>query len=109
EITGTDEETDIFERGVQGTVDMLPKFDRYGYSLYSLSPNPGLRNHFNIANPFYHHSHVILLRTLHELSGRRVFRQYADQWEAHCNGFFDTAWTMLYLMFKDVMRVVKKF
>jgi len=108
EITASEEAQRIFEVGVQGTVDMLPKFDKYGYSLYSLAPNPGLRNHFNIANPFYHHSHVALLRTLHELSGRRVFRQYADKWEKLCDGLFDSVWTTIYVMFKDIMRAVKK-
>ncbi|UCG52463.1 MAG: hypothetical protein JSW58_02620 [Candidatus Latescibacterota bacterium] len=108
ELTGSEEAKRIFELGVQGTVDMLPKFDKYGYSLYSLSPRAGLRNHFNIANPFYHHSHVVLLRTLHELSGRRVFRQYAEKWEKRCDGFFDTAWTTIFVMFKDVMKFVKR-
>jgi hypothetical protein len=108
EITASEEALQTFEFGVQGTVDMLPKFDKYGYSLYSLAPNPGLRNHFNIANPFYHHSHVVLLRTLHELSGRRVFRQYADKWEKYCGGLFDSAWTTVFVLFKDIMRAVKK-
>ncbi|UCH85720.1 MAG: hypothetical protein JSW50_08565, partial [Candidatus Latescibacterota bacterium] len=63
EITDDELTKQIFELGVQGTVDLIPRFDRYGYSLYSLAPKPGLWNHFNIANPFYHHAHVGLLRT----------------------------------------------
>jgi len=108
EITSDELTRQIFELGVQGTVDLIPKFDRFGYSLYSLAPNPGLWNHFNIANPFYHHAHVGLLRTLHQLSGRRVFRQYADKWEKRCYGLFDAVWTGIFVMFKDVMVLAKK-
>ncbi len=103
--TGSAEARQIFERGVQGTLDFLPNYDKHGYSLYSLSPNPGLKNHFNIANPTYHQLHVSQLRTLHELTGNAVFKQYAETWHERSSGLFDTAWTGLFIMFKDVMRL----
>jgi hypothetical protein len=106
-FTGSDDATPIIEAGVRGTVEMLPHYDRYAYSLYSLAPNPGLRNHFNIANPFYHRSHVALLRKLQQLSGEAMFGQYADRWEDHCGGAFDTIWAASLITFRDVMKLVK--
>jgi hypothetical protein len=106
-FTGLDDATPIIEQGVRGTIDMLPYFDRYNYSLYSLAPHPGLRNHFNIANPYYHRAHASLLRRLHRLSGEGMFGKYADRWEDRCGSAFDTLWAVLLIMFRDTMRFVK--
>ncbi len=106
-FTGIEDADAIIAQGVRGTVDMLPHYDRYGYSLYSLAPNPGFKNHFNIANPYYHRMHVALLRKLHSLTQDIMFERYAERWEAKCGGVFDTAWAMLLIGFRDVMRISK--
>jgi len=106
-FTGFEDPTPIIEQGVRATIDMLPYYDRYNYSLYSLAPNPGFKNHFNIANPYYHRAHVALLRRLQQLSGEGMFAKYADRWENHCGSAFDTLWAVLLIMFKDTMAVVK--
>ncbi len=103
--TGSAAAREIFERGVQGTLDFLPQYDKHGYSLYSLSPKPGLRNHFNIANPTYHSLHVTQLRTLYDITGNPVFKEYAEKWEGESGGAFDIAWTVLFIMFKDAMKL----
>lgn len=105
--TDSGEARRLFERGVRGTIDMLPAYDRMRYSLYSLSPNPGFRNHFNIAGSNYHHKHVAQLRTLHSFTGNDIFREYADKWERRSRGPFDYAWTAARIAFKDVMRLAK--
>jgi hypothetical protein len=106
-FTGLEEADSIIDEGVRGTIDMLPMYDRHGYSLYSLAPNPGVRNHFNIANPFYHRMHVALLRRLHVITGETMFEQYADRWEDECGDTFDTAWSILLIMFRDAMKLAK--
>jgi len=106
-FTGFEEATPIIEEGIRGTLDMLPYFDRYNYSLYSLAPNPGLRNHFNIANPYYHRAHAALLRRLGQLTGDKMFAKYAKRWEDHCGSAFDTMWAVALIMFRDGMRFVK--
>jgi hypothetical protein len=108
-FTGSDDATPIFEAGVRATIDMLPYYDRYSYSLYSLAPNPGLRNHFNIANPYYHRAHVAILRKLYQLTGEGMFSQYAERWEDHCGSAFDTVWASSLIMFRDTMRFAKRF
>jgi hypothetical protein len=102
------EEADaIIAAGLRGTIDMLPYYDRYGYSLYSLAPHPGLRTRFNIANPYYHRMHSALLAKLHRLTDEELFGRYADKWDDECGRTFDTAWALLLIMSGDATRVVK--
>jgi len=105
--TGLTEAENLFDLGVTALIDMLPRFEWRGYSLYSLAPNPGVRNHFNIANPFYHRAHIRMLRKLHELTGNDTFADYADKWLLSCNGAFDTLWSVLLIMFRDFRKAVK--
>ncbi len=105
--TGLSEAGRLFEMGVTAAADMLPKFDWRGYSLYSLAPNPGLKNHFNIANPFYHRAHIRMLRKLHELTDNAMFAEQADRWLRSCNGTFDTLWSILLIIFRDFRKTVK--
>jgi D-glucuronyl C5-epimerase C-terminus len=106
-FTGFEEADPIIEAGVRGTIDMLPNYDRYGYSLYSLAPNPGFRTQFNIANPYYHRMHSALLASLYRFTDEDMFARYADKWDDECGRPFDTAWALLLIMFRDAMRVVK--
>jgi len=108
-FTGLEEADAIIDAGICGTIDMLPLYDRHGYSLYSLAPNPGVWTHFNIANPQYHRMHVALLRKLHQLTDEAMFEKFADRWEDECGGAFDTAWSLLLIMFRDAMKALKKF
>jgi hypothetical protein len=106
-FTGFEEIAPIIEEGLRGTHDLLPYFDRYNYSLYSLAPNPGVKSHFNIANPYYHRAHAALLRRLAQLTGDRIFAKYADRWEDRCGSAFDTTWAVALVMFREAMRFVK--
>ena len=105
--TGWEEIDPIFAAGVTATVAMLPAYDRHEYSLYSLAPNPGLRNHFNIANPYYHRAHAWLLKRLYAITGEKMFEMFAERWDARCGGTFDTLWSFLLIMFRDAMRFLK--
>jgi hypothetical protein len=106
-FAGFDEATPIIEQGIRATIDMLPYYDRYNYSLYSLAPHPGFRNHFNIANPYYHRAHIALLRRLAQLTGEKMFSKYAARWEDECGSAFDTLWALALIMFRDTTQVVK--
>lgn len=107
EYTGLEQAADLFDMGVTALVDMLPRFEWRGYSLYSLAPNPGIRNHFNIANPFYHRAHIRMLRKLHELTDNSMFVDYAQCWLRACDGVFDTLWSVLLIMFRDFRKNIK--
>lgn len=106
-FTGFEEADPIIDAGIRGTIDMLPLYDRHGYSLYSLAPNPGVRTHFNIASPYYHRMHVALLMKLHRFTDEAMFENYADRWENECGRAFDTAWSWLLMMFRDAMKALK--
>ncbi len=106
-FSGSSEAREIFNLGVIGLKDMLNLFDRYGYSLYSLSPNPSFVNHFNIASPAYHNLHIAQLRTLAQITGEKIFTEYADKWQSESGGIKEFFWITIYVMFKDIMRTVK--
>ena len=106
-FTGFEEVDPIIDAGIRGTIDMLPFYDRYGYSLYSLAPDAGVRTLFNIANPYYHRMHVALLGKLHQLTDDDVFERYADKWENECGGAFDTAWSLVLTMGREAARVIE--
>jgi hypothetical protein len=98
---------DIFNLGLQGLLEMLPSFDKYDYSLYSLSPNPRLINHYNIASPTYHHVHIAQLRVLANITNDKVLRAYAEKWSSETNGYFEPLWFSVYSMFKDAIYAMK--
>lgn len=107
ELTGSYNAKEVFKLGVIGLKDMLPNFDRYNYSLYSLSPNPSLINHFNIASPSYHSTHIGQLRVLGQISGEKMFLDYADKWQKETGGIKEFVWISIYVMFKDMMKTLK--
>ncbi len=97
----------VFDLGVIGLKDMLPDFDRHGYSLYSLSPNPSLKNHFNIASPKYHNLHIAQLRSLADITGEKMFLEYSAKWQNETGGVKEFVWIAAYVMFKDLLRTLK--
>lgn len=107
EVTKSTNAKEVFNLGIVGLKDMLPNFDRYGYSLYSLSPNPSFVNHFNIASPSYHSTHIGQLRVLGKISGEKMFLEYADKWQSETGGIKEFLWITIYVMFKDFMKTIK--
>lgn len=105
--TGSSEAMELFNRGVIGLKEMLYEYDRYGYSLYSLSPNPSMINHFNIASPHYHNVHIAQLRTLAAITGEKMFNDYANKWQSQAGGIKEFLWITVYVLFKDIMRSIK--
>lgn len=93
----------LFNLGVIGLKDMLPMFDAYGYSLYSLSTNPSLENHFNIASPYYHNLHIAQLKILGEITGEKTFFDYAKKWENQTGGIKEFMWIQIYFFYKDLV------
>lgn len=53
----------------------------YEIGFWSLYEQSGTRLKM-IASVFYHHLHVVQLHVMHELTGKRVFREFARRWES---------------------------
>jgi hypothetical protein len=107
ELTQSADARRICRKGVRGLLAMLPKFDRNGYSLYSVGARPSLKNHFNIANSSYHHNQIAQLRMIYHFTGEKAFDKYAQRWAKRSCGVFDVLWTCLFVIFKDVMKLAK--
>ena len=53
-------------------IKTLPKFKNAYWSMYSLD---GL-----IASPFYHNLHIAQMEAMYDLTGKEIFKEYADKW-----------------------------
>jgi hypothetical protein len=38
-----------------------------------------------VASPFYHRLHIVQLRVMHQLTGDRLFVEYADRWKSYAH------------------------
>jgi heparosan-N-sulfate-glucuronate 5-epimerase len=77
--TGDPQARELFGRVVETLARNLARYDLGFWSLYEQS---GTRLRM-IASPFYHRLHIVQLRILHDLTGRAIFRVYADRWETY--------------------------
>ena len=72
-------------------VEYLSKFTTSYWSKYDLD--------YRLASPFYHHLHIAQMRAMYQLTGIKVFEDYADRWERQehkpwnkCRAFVTKAW-----------------
>jgi hypothetical protein len=77
--TGETRASELFQRVIRTLEKNLARFDLGFWSLYEQS-GTWLKM---IASPFYHRLHIVQLRVLHLVTGKAVFREYADRWEAY--------------------------
>ena len=63
----------IKQQLLESLINVLPKFKGKIWSMYSLD---GL-----IASPFYHNLHIAQMQAMYELTGEKVFDEYAKRWE----------------------------
>lgn len=77
-ISGHDTQAgELYERGLAGLRELLPRFDVGYWSRYCLYPQPLP----NVASPAYHELHCAQLRALHALTGEQHFLERARRWE----------------------------
>jgi len=72
----------LFAEGASTLARVLPRYDLGFWSRYSLC-EADFHPAVDPATIGYHALHVVQLRLMHRLTGRRVFRQVADQWEGY--------------------------
>lgn len=69
----------ILDRTITTLEKSLPKFNLSYWSKYE----DGCR----ICSPFYHRLHVAQLKVMYELTGKKVYRDYAVRWENYANNW----------------------
>ncbi len=76
---------EMFDRGTESLVSLLPSYDLGFWSRYGLFPHPIP----NIASPFYHESHIAQLRAMFMLTGIQDFDEYAKRWQRQFDSWYN--------------------
>ncbi len=79
-----DKYEELFQLHIQNLSENLKKWDIGFWSWYDL-----WSEHNFIASYFYHNLHIKQLKILHELTGKKIFNDYANKWQNYQkNAFF---------------------
>lgn len=69
----------VLDKTLSTMIKWLPKFDLPYWSMYE----DGKR----ICSPFYHKLHIAQLNVMYELTGEKVFKEYANKWQKYQNNW----------------------
>lgn len=82
---------DILEKSLNSLINYLPRFKCSYWSIYSLDGK--------MASPFYHNLHIAQMQAMYELTGKNIFKEYAEEWTKQqknpinkCVAFVKKAW-----------------
>jgi hypothetical protein len=89
----------LYEEGVWSIKEMLKQYDTGYWSRYEIV-RPTIRNHYNLASPLYHATHIALLRVLYSITKDETFLRYAEKWEGYRSGVFARTMDFIYFVFK---------
>ena len=84
---------EIFEKGVQTLVKLLPEYDMNFWSKYSLC-RAKFHPEVDPSTIGYHHLHIVQLEMMYRLTGEEIFKTYADRWKSFSNN-----WNILKMYF----------
>ncbi len=70
---------EMFNRAAKTLAENLKFYDLGFWSLYEQS---GTKLPM-VASPFYHRLHIVQLKVMCELTGREIFREYAERWQGY--------------------------
>ena len=77
-----DKEASVILQKTLGTLKRkLSDFDTGYWSKYD--------NGKRICSPFYHKLHIAQLKTMHDMFGDTIYKEFADQWEKYQGGFWN--------------------
>lgn len=71
----------ILQKTIESLKRKLPDFDTKYWSKY----DDGER----ICSPFYHRLHITQLKTMYDLFGDPIYKEFADKWEKYQNSFWN--------------------
>jgi heparosan-N-sulfate-glucuronate 5-epimerase len=67
----------VYNKTINTLVKALPEFDLGYWSKYDIGKR--------IASPFYHKLHIAQLMVMYDISGIKVFEDYAIRWQKYYN------------------------
>jgi hypothetical protein len=68
----------LWEEGLKTIVFWLPQFDMGYWSLYHIGD--GMKNPATIP---YHKLHIEQLKAMYDITGQKIFQEYADKWSGY--------------------------
>jgi hypothetical protein len=81
-VTNEPAAREMFVGGMRTLRQILPRYDRHGWSRYALYEGGGLFHTIDCpASVHYHLVHVAQLRVLYQITGEPLFLQWADRWD----------------------------
>ncbi len=85
-ITKNDKAKKLFDKGIKTVTDNIAKYDAGYWSYYDLQ-------YPYVADYFYHKAvHIPQLKILYQITGKKIFRDYAEKW----NNYFNEPYYTLY-------------
>ncbi len=91
-VTGEESARRLFCEAIRTLSATLHQYDAGFWSLYEQS-GTWLKM---LASPFYHRLHIVQLEILYRLTGKKVFGQYARQWDRYRRSYFKRTAALLY-------------
>ncbi|MCF7917110.1 MAG: D-glucuronyl C5-epimerase family protein [Candidatus Omnitrophica bacterium] len=75
---------DIFNQGVKTLEENINRYDMKFWSTYHLLPTR-IRM---IVSPYYQRLHIVQLKIMYRLTGKMIFKEYADKWQRCYSNLF---------------------
>ena len=89
----------FFDRCLKTLADNLKIFDAGFWSLYEQSGTTMMM----LASPFYHRLHIVQLNILFKITGRTIFKEYAEKWEKYKK---NRLFRNLALIYKSIFKIL---
>jgi heparosan-N-sulfate-glucuronate 5-epimerase len=103
-VTSDQTAREIFFEGIQTLREILPRYDRDGWSRYALYEGGGIFHKVDCpASVHYHLTHVAQLRVLHKITDEPLFLQLADRWDRSKERFMTKV--RMWVLYRVVFRV----
>ena len=97
--TGDLRTKEVYDQGIKTLIHNLPSFDTGFWSLYEHAD----KKMQMLASPFYHRLHIVQLKIMSQLSGEKLFSEYADKWQKYQDNFI---YYYSALFYKAVFKII---
>ncbi|MGH8016669.1 MAG: D-glucuronyl C5-epimerase family protein, partial [Candidatus Zixiibacteriota bacterium] len=80
---------ELWEEGLKTMASWLPQYDMGYWSLYHIGD--GIKNPATIP---YHKLHIEQMKVMYDITGQKIFKEYADRWTSYLNSPFGALRTL---------------
>lgn len=80
-IVNDDKIKDIYDKSIRTLINRMEDYDNFYWSKYDIDKM--------LASPFYHKLHIAQLEVMHNITGEKIFGEYAKKWENYTKNPFN--------------------